>query len=570
MRYSVLEALRGIGMATALVLIVVGTYTISHSSADDSSSKSISTKACITSKPILNGIDPASRASSIAKNYGNLPLSFEVNNGQVDETVRFLSRGSGYTLFLTSTEAVLSLRRAASKGKEAILAHSPEAVESKPIAGDIVRLKLVGANPSPKIAGLEELPGKSNYFIGKEPAKWRTGVSNYAKVKIQDVYPGIDLVYYGNQRQLEYDWIVNPGADAKTITFAVEGQTDPRVDAQSNLILDVKGELRLNQPFIYQQGTGSRMEISGRYALLGKGKVGFQVDKYDVSLPLVIDPVLSFSTYLGGRSYDEGNGIAVDSSGNAYVTGYTYSTNFPTASAFQASKGAGSDVFVTKLNATGSALLYSTFLGGSGEEIGRGIAVDSSGNAYVTGTTLSINFPTSNAFQTNNAIGFTQAGEDAFIARIGFPLYSGITVGDGDSDGKADFSIWRPVNGVWYLLHSSSPGTYTSTQWGLSTDVPVAGDYDGDGKMDIAVWRPGTGVWYILPSNSPGAYTATQWGLSADIPLPLDYDGDGRMDVAVWRPGSGVFYVLPSNSPGAYTATQWGLAGDIPIFGRKR
>ena len=180
--------------------------------------------------------------------------------------------------------------------------------ESKPVANDVIRLKLIGANPNPKITGLDELPGKSNYFIGNDPAKWRTDVSNYAKVKIEDVYPGIDLVYYGNQRQLEYDWIVNPGADPKAIRFAVEGKADLKVDAQGNLILDEKGELRLNKPFIYQQRAGSRTEIAGRYVLLGKREVGFQLDKYDASLPLVIDPVLSYSTYLGGSGSDAGHG----------------------------------------------------------------------------------------------------------------------------------------------------------------------------------------------------------------------------------------------------------------------
>ena len=879
--------LKKIGLAiTAFLLLTVHDSGISKSSAAEKSLRSDATAALPASQATAKDVDPATRAS-IAKSYGNLPLSFEVNNGQVDSSVKYLSRGSGYTLFLTSTEAVLSLRQGFEKGQTA--RRSSEADTSKPAANEAIRLKLLGANPNPMTTGLDVLPGTSNYFIGNDPAKWRTGVANYEKIKIESVYPGIDLVYYGNQRQLEYDWIVNPGADPKVIRFAVEGKADLKdlkIDAQGNLILDETGELRLNKPFIYQRRAGARTEIAGRYILLGKREAGFQLDTYDASLQLVIDPVLSYSTYLGGSSNDYGNGIAVsssgnayvtgetlsadfptagplqassggdydafvvklnasgsglvysayvgggdndygngiavDSSGNAYVTGYTLSTDFPTASPLQASSGGGADAFVVKLNASGSAFVYSSYLGGNGSDHGNGIAVDSSANAYVTGDTFSTNFPTasprqassgggedafvtklnaagsglvystylggggndygnaivvdssgsayvtgetyssnfptanphqassggnsdafvtklnalgsglaystylggssydygygiavhssgtayvagytyssnfptasplqasyrgsSDAFVTKlnaagnglvystylgssssdfgygiavdssgsayvtgytdstsfpmasplqasyggggtdafvtklnalgsglvystylgggntdvgNGIAVDTAGNayvtgyalstnfptanavqaiyggssDAFVTRIGLPMYSGITIGDVDGDGKTDFSVWRPGNGVWYVLQSSLPGTFKATQWGMGTDIPVAGDYDGDGKMDLAVWRPGTGVWYILRSYESGAYISTKWGIADDIPVPGDYDGDGKMDVAVWRPGSGTFYVLPSKSPGTYTSIKWGAASDIPVLGRNQ
>jgi hypothetical protein len=300
MRYHILFVLRRTGLMVAGCLLLFGHASeISNSSAEDSSLKNAPTIASLAAGTEANVLDPATRAS-ISESYGKLPLSFEANQGQVDNAVKFLSRGSGYTLFLTSTEAVLSLRRGSSKADLRIAGKHPQEDLSKPVADDVVRLKIVGANPNPKITGLDELPGKSNYFIGDDPAKWRTNVSNYVKVKFEDVYPGIDLIYYGNQRQLEYDWIVNPGTDPKAIRFAVEGKADLKVEAQGDLILDEKSDLRLNKPFIYQRRANSRIEITGRYILFGKRQAGFRLDEYDTSLPLVIDPVLSYSTYLGG------------------------------------------------------------------------------------------------------------------------------------------------------------------------------------------------------------------------------------------------------------------------------
>jgi hypothetical protein len=327
----------------------------------------------------------------IAKSYGSLPLSFELNKGQVDKAVIFLSRGKDYTFFLTSTEAVLSLH-----------------------GSDPVRLKSVGANPNPKITGLDELPGRSNYFIGSDRSKWRTNVPHYARVKVEDVYPGIDLVYYGNQRQLEYDWIVAPGADAGMIRFSVESKAKVRIDSQGNLVLDKSGELLLRKPFIYQNRDGARTEIAGNYALLDNRRIGIAVGKYDTALPLMIDPILSYSTYFGGSDTDAGWAIAVDPAGNTYVAGWTRSSNLPLENPFQESFAGGSyDVMVSKFNASGDALIYSTYLGGTDSDVGYGIAVDPSGNAYVTGETTSSNFPTEKPLQA----GFGNV-VDAFVLSI--------------------------------------------------------------------------------------------------------------------------------------------------------
>jgi hypothetical protein len=446
---------------TAFFLLSIPASRISNSFNGDNSSKTRSATASrVPSKAKANDVDPILLAS-IAKSYGNLPLCFEANKGQVDDAVKFLSKGNGYTLFLTSTEAVLSLKRGSL---------SPEVNESKPAANDVIRVKAVGANPNSKMRGLDELRGKSNYFIGNDPAKWRTDVPNYAKVMIEDVYPGIDLVYYGNQRQLEFDWIVNPGADPGAIKFAVEGKSGLQIDTQGNLILDEKAELLLNKPFIYQQRAGSRTEIAGRYILLGKRKAAFQLGEYDASLPLVIDPVLRYSTYLGGMDGDAGYGIAVDSYGGIYVTGFTNSSDFPAQNPINWN---GSEAFITKLSATGSTLVYSTYLGGSDYELGYGIAVDSFGNAYVTGTTNSFNFPTVNAFQGNGGPSY-----DAFVTKLNASgnalVYSTYLGGSGDDEGRGiavDASGNASVTG--FAVSTNFPTTAGSFQPGTAGGVDV-------------------------------------------------------------------------------------------------
>src|SRR5579863_2504790 len=295
--------------------------------------------------------------------YGQLPLNFEANIGQVRQgsnAVKFLSRGAGYALFLTSDEAVLALR-----GRE----------ES------VLLMKLEGANLQAKVAGAEALPGKSNYLIGNDPREWRTSVPTYAKVKYENVYPGVDLVYYGNQGQLEYDFVVAPGADPKAITLNVaaglsrhgkNGGVKPplRIDRNGNLVVKISGdEVRFHKPFVYQPSRTpnpeSRTPIEGRYRLAGQ-QVTFSVGSYDRTKPLVIDPALSYSTYLGGSGADAGFGITVDSSGNAYVAGGTCSTDFPIVpGAFQSTYGGSTfcsfgsygDAVVTKFNPAGSALV---------------------------------------------------------------------------------------------------------------------------------------------------------------------------------------------------------------------
>ena len=257
--------------------------------------------------------------------YGRLALTFEANQGQEDKKVKFLSRGSDYGLFFTSTEAVLQLTTADGR---------PTIEKSQ---SSVLRMKLVGSKSEPHIEGVDQLPSVSNYFTANDPKKWRTDVPNYAKVRYKDIYPGIDLIYYGNQRQLEYDFVVAPGADPRGIALSFEGTVDgangraaPRIDKNGDLLLEpATAGLRQHKPVVYQEVNGIRRTIQGRYVLKGT-QVGFDLGDYDRSRPLVIDPVLSYST--GGLG---GTAIGVDGSGNAYVTGIIFSSGSATPGAFQ-------------------------------------------------------------------------------------------------------------------------------------------------------------------------------------------------------------------------------------------
>lgn len=395
----------------------------------------------------------------VMNNLGKLPLVFEANHGQTDGQVKFMSRGSGYNLYLTATEAVLTLRKGKAKAQTAA---TRPVTRGLPDAGDpqgrmekarsrfettTVRMKLVGGNVETQIAGVEQQSARVNYFIGKDPAKWRTDVPTFGKVQYQDVYRGVDLAYYGKQQQLEYDFIVHPGTNPDQIRLRFDGAKKIRIDAEGDLVLTTDdGEIRQHKPIIYQEVAGNRSEVAGNYLLKNNQEIAFETGSYDPSLPLVIDPTLTYSTYLGGSNTsfpnsgggDFGQGIAVDASGNAYVVGHSSAGDFPTtAGSFATAHNGVEDVFVAKLNPSGSALVYSTFIGGADVEHGLGIALDAAGSVYVTGLTDSLDFPTTaGALQTS-----LNGSRDAFVTKLNSTgsalLYSTYLGGDNLETGNS-------------------------------------------------------------------------------------------------------------------------------------
>ena len=348
----------------------------------------------------------------LAQAYGQLPMTFEANRGQTHSDVNFLARGGGYTLFLTGDQALFSLRQAV----EVEVSSPARDRETPEVRYESLAMALVGSNPHPQVNGENLQPGISNYFLGSDPAKWVTDVPHYGQVRYQDVYPGIDLLYYGNQQQLQYDFILAPGADPGLIRLDFAPAEQLELDANGDLLIHMAGGVvRQQAPFTYQDIGGERIEVTSRFVLLDDQQVGFEIGDYDPAVPLVIDPTLVYSTFLGGSDDDYGYSIAVDGSGAAYVTGYTYSTNFPTLNPSQATNQGEFhiDGFVTKLAPAGNSLIYSTYLGGSDADVGTSIAVDGSGATYVTGFTLSADFPTLNPYQT-----MFGGYEDGFVTKL--------------------------------------------------------------------------------------------------------------------------------------------------------
>jgi Beta-propeller repeat/Cep192 domain 4 len=462
------------------------------------------------------------------ESYARLPLSFEANTGQTDRQARFLARGAGYAMYLTARGAVLELagrkalpRRPESAGENQELKHQPSLVAT------VLRMELPGANTRPEVMGLGKLPGKANYFIGHDPSTWRTNVPLYARVKYRNIYPGVDLVYYGNQRQLEYDFVVAPGADPGKIRLSFHGQSHLRLDDEGNLVLTTPaGRVRFHKPLVYQRTTGkvvaaranpknpanSRKRLSGTYVLLSSNQVAFRLGPYDHRKPLVIDPVLSFSTYLGGSGGDAGNAIAVDSSGNAYIAGKTESVDFPLSSgAFQTTCGNPGypcsypfnyNAFVAKLSPDGSKLLYATYLGGSSSTAteANGIAVDSSGNAYIAGSTYSKDFPTTSGSFQPQPPGTLQYIDrsSAFVTKLNSTgsslIYSTYLAGTTGASGGPVFpadsanGITLDTTGEAVVVGITSESDFPTTPGAFQARGPTSGDVIGFVTKLNAAW----------------------------------------------------------------------------------
>ncbi len=490
--------------------------------------------------------------------FARLPLRFEPNRGQTDGRVKFLARGLGYTLFLTSNAAVLAF------------SSTPPSSQPKPSTSPrrVFRLELLGTHPAAPVWGEEALAGESNYFLGNDPRRWQTHIPTYAQVRYHHLYRGVDLVYYGHQGQLEYDFVVEPGADPKAIRLGIEAgksrvesrKSKVAIDAHGDLVIETDGgEVRLHKPVVYQPKVSLKSQfrtqnselLNGRYVLTADKRVSFEVEDYDRSRPLIIDPVLSYSTYLGGTGGDVANGIAVDSSGNAYIAGITNSTDFPTASPEQGTSQGNGDAFVAKLNSTGSALVYSTYLGGTGADTATAIAVDASGDAYVTGTTTSPNFPTtSGVFQPGYA-----GNGDAFVTQINsagsklvYSSYLGGTLADFGQGIAVDTSGNAYVTGSTQSVDFPTVKPLQSSNGGASDAFVAKVNFSGT-QLVYSTYLGGSqaDVGQAVRVDTSGNAYVMGYTFSADFPTvnPLQRSNAGQSDAFVSEvngPGSALVF----------------------------
>jgi len=492
------------------------------------------------------------RSAAIAGAYRGLPIYFEANQGQADPHVRFVSRGAGHQLFLTPDEAVLSVRRR--PAAEVWGAQGLDARPRRPVPAShpvVLRMRLVGANREPRLSGLDEIPATVNYFTGRDPQRWCTGVPAYGKVKYEAVYPGIDLVYHGDQGTLEYDFLVSPGADPGRITLAFEGAWSLALDRDGNLVLETAaGPLRERVPRAYQEVDGVRHTIAARYVRTSGRQVGFRLARYDRSRPLIIDPQLAYSTFLGGTRSDVGNDIAVAGDGSVYVTGTTDSFDFPAQNPPPPSGPSASNVFVAKLSPTTAAnpiptLLFAAYLGGIGLDEGRGIALDSNDNVYVAGVTSSFDFPTTpNAPQPDHAGGTdVEFPTDAFVAKLnasGSALLYATYLGGSNEEFASDIAV--DVTGTAYVTGQTGSDDFPNVA--PSPDPTVKG-------LPFQLVRAGAGDAFVARLD-PAAdaahsllYSTFLGGSGSDTGTAITVDLDGH----VWVTGATDSANFPTVNP---------------------
>jgi hypothetical protein len=404
----------------------------------------------------------AAQRGRVQASLGALPLAFEANQGQTDPQVKYMARGNGYTVFLTANDTVFALQSSEQAATQ--VNGKPHFTAPSKTRTAAIHMHLVDGNGQPQIAAGSQLPGHSNYFIGNDRSQWHSNVAQYARVSYRDVYPGVDMAFYGVQKRLEFDFIVAPGASVAPIRLGVSGAKRIATDDSGNLVLaSSAGDVLLHKPVAYQQKDGARQPVDARFVLQAHNQVAFELGNYDRSRELVIDPSVSYATYLGGTLEDDAYGIAIDTNGDAYVTGQTKSTNFPTvAGAYKTTNAGGFDVFVTKISADGSTLIYSTYVGGSGDDSGNAIAVDGSGNAFVAGGTgSSTNFPTTTGQTT-----FGGGSLDAFVFELassgGTLTYSTYLGGSGD-DVATGLALAKDGSGDTFVVGSTGSLNFPTT-----------------------------------------------------------------------------------------------------------
>ncbi len=455
---------------------------------------------------------PTPTAPQIARDYGALPLSFERNQGQTESQVRFLSRGAGYSILFKDREAILLLSKRNSSRETP---HQPGKREPGSLKTDVLGMRIVGLNPNALFTGEDRLPGTVNYFVGSDPSKWISGVPTFERVKYLNVYPGVDLTYHGNRQRLEFDFDLAPGADARAVRLRFDGAEKMKLDRDGNLIIVAEnGQVSFHKPLIYQPGAENEEQtVEGSFRILAGKTVAIRLGRYDHTKPLVIDPILNYSTYLGqsGEAY----AIAVDSSGEAYVAGWA-DAGMPTTPGIQpipVTKPSPSDTsaYVAKLNSTGTAVVYCTYLSGSGSDAASGIALDPSGNAYVVGTTYSTDFPvTSGAFQTinkaANGAGFVAAINSTGTALVYSTYLSGST------------QTW--INGI---AVDASGDAYVTGKTNNIDFPTTSGAFQASAKADYADDPTGF-VAKLSPTGTSLAYSTFLGGTGGDFPAAIALD----------------------------------------------
>ncbi len=489
-----------------------------------------------------------------------MPLIFEPNQGQAhldaaDPRVKFVTRGSGYSLFLGSEGAVLSMV----SQKQAKGTASQESLTRV----DSVQMKLAGANPNAPVTGTDLLPGKSNYFLGNDPAQWLRGVPQFARVRYEDVYPGINLVFYGNQGHLEYDFEVAPGSDPGQAELEFNGAKGLKLKDGALIIQSEGGSVQLEAPRVYQEIAGRQQTVEGRFVLRGANRAGFAIGSYDRSRELIIDPVLAFSTYFGGSGDERSTSVAVDGSFNIYIAGSTTSPNLPTtAGVFQPTlfTGATQNIYIAKiqppLGSIAAALDYVTYLGGDGTDYPVGISIDGSGDAFVAGTTTSGNFPTTGTgYQPTPETVGTHVFVTELLSSASVLQYSSYLSGNG-TDIASGMTI--DASGNLYVT-----GTTTSTDAANTTDQFPATTLPQ--KLPFQVTPRGPIQFFVTKVNTAGArassiaYSTYFGGATYGTPTPVAVGGGIAVD------SNGNMYFTGTTNF-IFTGTSGSSNSDFPIL----
>jgi hypothetical protein len=473
--------------------------------------------------------DTSLAAARVAANFGQLPLRFEANQGQVDRRASFLARGRGYSVLLENDGLTMILdappSAAQQKGRTSAFDRRREALR-RSAERAALEMRFVGANSAPVMEGAERQETRTNYLLGNDPQRWHTNVPSYGRVQYSQIYPGVDLVYYGQQQRLEYDFVVAPGRDPGNIRMRFSGAQEQRVDQDGALVLTVKGrEVRQMAPKAYQEIAGQRRPVEARYVIRASdGEVRFALGAYDPARPLTIDPAIVYSTYFGGTGDESARAIAVDGTGNVYLTGFTTSAGLGTAGAFQSTVNASiQNAFVMKLNATATAVTYFTYLGGTIFDEGDAIAVDAGGNAYVGGLTGSADFPV-----TAGAAQFVYGGSafnNGYLCKLnatGTALTYATFMGGNGLQGDGVNSLFVDGAGAVYATGFTTSANLPVTAGVLQT---VYGGSTGGNTGDAFVVK-------LAANGTSFTYLTYLGGASDEVGFAIQVDGSGNAYVA--------------------------------------